>query len=111
MTPSDQELQQFGRAVDTIPMQLAAQQGDIEVSAGGRDRQHEAVRILEQPRFGAALGRDAGVRRRRSEATAARLVALIDRIGVHAAAGGAGMVSTHDPGVIDRIGARRFARG
>jgi ABC-2 type transport system ATP-binding protein len=42
---------------------------------------------------------------------AARLAALVDQVVAHAAAGGAVVVATHDPAVIDRIGARRFALG
>jgi len=40
---------------------------------------------------------------------AARLAALIEQIGVHAAGGGAVIVATHDPAVIEPIGARRVA--
>jgi ABC-type multidrug transport system ATPase subunit len=42
---------------------------------------------------------------------AARLDALVTMIAAHAAAGRAALVATHDPDVIDRIGARRFAVG
>jgi ABC-2 type transport system ATP-binding protein len=40
---------------------------------------------------------------------AARLAAVIALIVAHARAGGATLVATHDPAVIDQIGARRFA--
>jgi ABC-type multidrug transport system ATPase subunit len=40
---------------------------------------------------------------------ATRLAALTALVGERAAAGGAVVVATHDPAVVDRIGARRFA--
>lgn len=39
---------------------------------------------------------------------AARLAALLALIAAHAAGGGAVLIATHDPAVVDRIGARRY---
>jgi ABC-2 type transport system ATP-binding protein len=42
---------------------------------------------------------------------AARLDALVEQVGILARAGGAVLVATHDPAVIDRMDARRFTLG